>query len=85
MMKTLTFILIGLVCGFVSVTPLAGEEVKLIGVDQGATKQPHVRRYYRRLHHSRGPNIGAQHEGQLRDNFHMGCEKLETDSGTSPR
>ena len=37
MMKTLKFILVGLVCGFVSVTPLAGEEVKLIGVDQGAT------------------------------------------------
>ena len=36
-MKTLKFILIVLVFGFVSVTPLAGEEVKLIGVDQGAT------------------------------------------------
>ena len=36
-MKTLTYILIGLVLGFVSVTPLAAEEVKLIGVDQGGT------------------------------------------------
>ena len=37
MMKTLTYILMGIIYGFVSVTPLAGEEVKLIGVDQGAT------------------------------------------------
>ena len=36
-MKTLNFILIGLVFGHVLVTPIAGEEVKLIGVDQGAT------------------------------------------------
>ncbi len=37
MMKTLKFILIGLFFGHALVTPLAGEEVKLIGVDQGAT------------------------------------------------
>ena len=36
-MKTLKFILIVLVFGFASVTPLAGEGVKLIGVDKGAT------------------------------------------------
>ena len=36
-MKTLTYILMGIIYGFVSVTPLAGEEVKLIGVDQGGT------------------------------------------------
>ena len=36
-MKTLTYILMGIIYGFVSVTPLAAEGVKLIGVDKGAT------------------------------------------------
>ena len=37
MMKMLRFILIGFVFGFVLVAAFAGEVVKLIGVDQGAT------------------------------------------------
>ena len=77
-MKTLKFILIVLVFGFVSVTPLAGEERQADWRRSRGDEQPRVRRYHRGLPHPRRIYIGAQQKGQHRHNLHMGWKEAGT-------